>query len=141
MGNILELTGRCSEGTLVDVELGGFKYQLDYPLDIKGYDPKGTVPGGYLVVALAGCKVMVARMYLMGRGKEDVSVNIKITADFDKDEQKKFCADFKTELSFEGDISEEDIRKIEHMLDDQCAVEHVLKSGNNTFETTYKIKE
>lgn len=136
-----KLTGVSRDDYAIEVEVEGFKYIIDSPEDLEGYEPQGALPGGYLMAALAGCKVMVARYYLIGRGMEDVKVHVEMSVEAEKDDNKKFFQHFKTELVFEGDISEKDIQKIEKMLDAECAIEQILRSDQNTFETTYRIKE
>lgn len=123
--------------------MDGFKYKIDYPIDIAGYEDynlEGTIPGGYLLAALAGCKGVLARLYLLARGMEDVSLDIKVTGDFGEDANKHCIVDLKTELIFDGDITEAEVKKIEKIIDQQCAIEHIILSDENTVETKYTIK-
>lgn len=121
---------------LVRCNVDGHEYVLDHAMpDDPDRELKGTIPGRALMVALAGCKAMVVRSFLLAR-KIDAPVDVEITMDGDKD-SGKFISHSKVKIHIDADLSEKDRGLIEKFVDDQCAIEQVITGSENTVETEY----
>ncbi len=133
-----EVKARCEKDMVVRCEADGHEYVLDHS-DPKNPDKslEGTSPGGALMVALAGCKAMVVRMFLSAR-KIDAPIDIKISMDGDN-ASGKFAAHAKVEIHIDAELSEKDRRLIEEFVDSKCAVEQIILGTENTIETSYSF--
>ena len=125
MADKMKLTSECTEGCVVNCEIDGFTYTIDYP---NPQDPdhelQGTVPGGVLMAALAGCKTIVIRQFLAAR-KIDAPVNTEITMSSDTS-TGKFVFDFDVNIKIGAELSEKDQDLIERFVSDKCAIEHAI---------------
>lgn len=132
----MQLKAVCSEGNVVRCEIDGHEYVLDYPNpETPDAAVQGTKPGGALMVALAGCKAMVIRMFLAAR---NIEAPIEVDVEMDGDTASgKFAADFKVKIHIGAAISEKDQRLIKDFVDSKCAVEQVILGSENTIETSY----
>lgn len=136
MADIMKVSARAEDGNLVNCEVDGFNYIIDYP---NPKDPEqelqGTKPGGLLVAALAGCKALVVRQFLEARDiKAPIDVQIEMSGSMDTG---RYAVDCKVKLTIEGDVPEKYRELIMKHVDDNCAVEHVLLGTNNSVETEY----
>lgn len=108
---------------------------VDEPLD-KGGEDMGPAPGDYLCAALASCKAITLRMYA-GRKKWNVE-QIKVKVDLVKDkEMPEGVNTFLCELSFIGDLDEEQIKRLE-VIANACHIQKLL-SKPSTVVTLVKV--
>lgn len=127
------VSGKSEEGKKIEASVNGFDFVLDNP------EVEGVTPGSLLALSLAGCKAMVAKGYFNGRGKEDVIIHIDVETNI-KEERKNASLAAKVNLTVEGDVTEEEISKMEKLVDEYCTIQNVLDSDNNVIETTYSKK-
>lgn len=122
--------GKSEVGKKIEATVNGFDFVLDNP------EVEGPTPGSFLALSLAGCKAMVAKGYFNGRGKEDVIIHIDVETNI-KEDRKDASLAAKVELTVEGDVTEEEINRMEEIVEGYCTIQNVLESENNTIETKY----
>lgn len=137
MGIKLSLTAECTEKFRVVTQVMGHEYVMDEPVEAGG-DDTGAVPGAMLMVALAGCKAMVARMYI---DKHDLPVrNIEINLDTDFEQKgSDFELTMDTEVVIDGDLTEQQLATLTRYVNTQCPVQKILEQAN-TLNTTVRLK-
>lgn len=123
----------------LEAKVDGYDMVINFPAE--NYEPEGPIPGGVLAFALAGCKALVCSTYFNARGK-DVQVEVEVSSDFGRDEKTKyFQTSFDVNLKFSGDVKASEIEKIKKILDQECAIEHILLGDKNKVTTHYQLAE
>lgn len=137
MGMQLSLTAECADKFRVVTNVMGHEYVMDEPVEAGG-DDTGAVPGAMLMVALAGCKAMVARMYIDKHDLPVRNIEVKIDSDFDqKGSDLAFAMD--TDLVIDGDLTEDQLASLTRYVNTQCPVQKILEQAN-TLNTTVRLK-
>src|SRR5664279_2814641 len=117
-----------------DVSINQHDLLVDEPME-KGGEDLGPAPGDYLCAALASCKAITLRMYAQ-RKKWKVE-EIKVKVDLMKDNRNPAGQyTFIFELSFIGNLDEEQLRRLE-VIANSCPL-HKLLSKPNEIITTLK---
>lgn len=137
MGTKLKLTAELNEKYRVVTNIDGHEYVMDEPVDLGG-DNTGTVPGGMLGVALAGCKAMVARMYADKHKITLRKVEVEVDLDFEEtgdDIQMVMDAD----VVIDGEMTEKQLEGMIKFVNEQCPVQKILMQPN-TINNTVRLK-
>jgi len=117
-----------------NVTINQHELLVDEPIE-KGGEDLGPAPGDYLCAALASCKAITLRMYAE-RKKWEVE-KIKVKVDLIKANQNSIVQHtFVCELSFTGNLDEEQLRRLE-VIANSCPL-HKLLSKPNKIVTTLK---
>lgn len=134
-----KVTGSIKENKTFVAHMNGRQYIMDQ--NVEGHDAIETSPGGFLALALAGCKAMSAMSYFESRGKEAV-VTVHLEAEYPKDTQgiSQFMQS-KVVMEFEGaDLTEKDLRVVQRVVDKACTIQQVIDSSENVVNTEYVLK-
>lgn len=137
MGIQLSLTAECTDKFRVVTQVMGHEYVMDEPVEAGG-DDTGAVPGAMLMVALAGCKAMVARMYLDKHNLPVRNIEIKLNSDFDQ-KGSDFALTMDTDVVIDGDLTEDQLASLTRYVNTQCPVQKILEQAN-TLHTTVRLK-
>ena len=117
-----------------NVTINQHELLVDEPIE-KGGEDLGPAPGDYLCAALASCKAITLRMYAE-RKKWNVE-KIKVKVNLLKDNQNSIVQNtFVCELSFTGNLDEEQLRRLE-VIASSCPL-HKLLGKPNKIVTTLK---
>lgn len=104
-----------------EVTAGENKIITDEPID-KGGQNKGFNPFEILATSLASCTAATLRMYIDRKEWEIEKINVEV-------ELENFplskVAVFKRDISFEGNLNEEQIKRL-HAIADACPVHKIL---------------
>lgn len=137
MGTKLNLTAEMNDKYRVVTRIGGHEYVMDEPVSLGG-DDTGTVPGGMLAVALAGCKAMVARVYADKHKLDLRKIEMDVEADFEEN-NGEYELVFTVDIAIDGDLDEQELARITRYINSACPVEKILTQVN-TINTTVRMK-
>lgn len=137
MGIQLSLTAECTDKFRVVTKVMGHEYVMDEPIEAGG-DDTGAIPGAILMVALAGCKAMVARMYIDKHNLPVRNIEINLVSDFDQ-KGSDFDLTMNTDMVIDGDLSDEQLATLTRYVNSQCPVQKILEQPN-TLNTTVRLK-
>ena len=138
----MSLIAQTIKNYQVDIVVNGHNILADEP-ESHGGDNQGPNPYDLLLASLAACKVITVHMYAERKGwpVEKVILNLshhKIdAADCDDCESESGKVDeFLCEISFEGDLDEEQHKRLAQIAD-RCPIHRTL-SSENKIRTTLK---
>jgi len=138
MGKVIataEVTNNGNQYTS-DVSINQHDLLVDEPVE-KGGEDLGPAPGDYLCAALASCKAITLRMYAQ-RKKWKID-EIKVKVDLVKNNQSESLSNtFVCELSFVGNLDEEQIKRLE-VIASSCPLHKLLSKPNKI--TTILLQE
>lgn len=110
-----------------EVSINQHDLLADEPIE-KGGEDLGPAPGDYLCAALASCKAITLRMYAQ-RKKWEVE-KIKVKVNLLKGDQNSIVQNtFVCELSFTGNLDEEQLRRLE-VIANSCPLHKLLSKPN-----------
>jgi len=110
-----------------NVTINQHELLVDEPIE-KGGEDLGPAPGDYLCAALASCKAITLRMYAE-RKKWEVE-KIKVKVNLLKGDQNSIVQNtFVCELSFTGNLDEEQLRRLE-VIANSCPLHKLLSKPN-----------
>jgi putative redox protein len=110
-----------------NVTINQHELLVDEPIE-KGGEDLGPAPGDYLCAALASCKAITLRMYVE-RKKWEVE-KIKVKVNLLKGDQNSIVQNtFVCELSFTGNLDEEQLRRLE-VIANSCPLHKLLSKPN-----------
>jgi putative redox protein len=110
-----------------NVTINQHELLVDEPIE-KGGEDLGPAPGDYLCAALASCKAITLRMYVE-RKKWEVK-KIKVKVNLLKGDQNSIVQNtFVCELSFTGNLDEEQLRRLE-VIANSCPLHKLLSKPN-----------
>jgi putative redox protein len=110
-----------------EVSINQHDLLADEPIE-KGGEDLGPAPGDYLCAALASCKAITLRTYAQ-RKKWKVE-EIKVKVDLMKDNRNPAGQyTFVCELSFTGNLDEEQLRRLE-VIANSCPLHKLLSKPN-----------
>ncbi|UUX34995.1 OsmC family protein [Fundicoccus culcitae] len=114
---------------VVTATVDHFEYTLDFAERNPDKTSVGTTPTGLLVAALAGCHLMTARSFLVGRELDFTALKVDITADFDhKNFDWRMTADIR--LQTDAKLDERQVESLKRFIHNHCTVSNVLSHGN-----------
>lgn len=120
---------RNGEGYQVIAEVDGHEYIMDQPKETPGGGDTGTNPGGMLLTALAGCNVMVAKMYLDGKQVPYQSIEVEVIGDYDvKASETDFQASI--EVTVDADLSEDELERLARYAERKCVISQIVMQEN-----------
>ena len=139
MGKVIataEVTNNGNQYTS-DVSINQHDLLVDEPVE-KGGEDLGPAPGDYLCAALASCKAITLRMYAQ-RKKWKID-EIKVKVDLVKNNQSESLSNtFVCELSFVGNLDEEQIKRLE-VIASSCPLHKLLSKPNKIITTLLQEK-
>jgi len=139
MGKVIataEVTNNGNQYTS-NVSINQHDLLVDEPVE-KGGEDLGPAPGDYLCAALASCKAITLRMYAQ-RKKWKID-EIKVKVDLVKNNQSESLSNtFVCELSFIGNLDEEQIKRLE-VIASSCPLHKLLSKPNKIITTLLQEK-
>ena len=130
----MHVTARSLQNLQVEIQAGTHLLLADEPKN-DGGDDRGPSPYGLLLSSLAACKVMTVHLYARRKQwpVETVTIRMKHNKVYARDcEECESSPNAKidlieTEISFEGDLDEEQIARLAGIAD-RCPVHRTLTS-------------
>lgn len=124
----LKCTAKLEGEFKVVAEVEGHQYIMDVPTDVDGTD-LGASPMGLLLVALAGCKLMTARVYARKRRIILEECEAVVTGDY-KSKSGNVDLNLTVDQYVKTDASDAEIEKMNEFVDKYCSVSTVLSQAN-----------
>ncbi|ADK13831.1 MULTISPECIES: OsmC family protein [Clostridium] len=126
------LTLKCNaklDGTFkVCAKVGNHEYIMDHSIENGGKD-EGAIPGQMLLVALAGCKLMVISSYAQKRRITLEECEAQITGDFDEI-KNGIGLNIKVDILVKTDADDKEIKKMNDFVDKNCSIAAILSQPN-----------
>ncbi|XJS11638.1 OsmC family protein [Aerococcaceae bacterium WGS1372] len=118
------------ENYLVESNIEGFNYTMDYTERYPDRISQGTSPTGLLIVSLLGCHLMTAVSYLNMKNIAFDILKGEVEADF-IDEKSSWKLDAKVTLITDAKLSEDAINGLTRFIHRHCKVSSMLSHGND----------
>lgn len=118
------------ENYLVESEIEGFTYTMDYTERYPDRISQGTSPTGMLIVSLIGCHLMTAVSYLNMKKIDFEVLKGQVEADF-IDDKEGWKLEAKVILTTDAKLSEDKIKGLTRFIHRHCKVSSMLSRGNN----------
>lgn len=104
------------------------EYIMDHSVENSGKD-EGAIPGEMLLVALAGCKLMVTSSYARKRGITLKECEAQISGDFNEVENG-IGLNVKVDILVKTDANDKEIEKMNDFVDKNCPIAAILSQPN-----------
>lgn len=115
---------------IVQADIEGFSYTMDYTDRMPGFTSQGTSPTGLLLVSLSGCHLMTAVSYLNMKKIEFSQLTAHVAGDF-IDKNREWRLDASVELVTDAILNEDQLAGLERFIHRHCKVSSILSKGNN----------
>lgn len=125
------------ENYLVEADIEGFNYTMDYTERFPDRVSQGTSPTGLLIVSLVGCHLMTAVSYLNMKKIPFDILKGQIGADF-VHSSDGWLLEARVVLTTDAKLSEDGIQGLTRFIHRHCKVSSILARGNN-IQLEYKF--
>lgn len=125
-----ETEAKVIDRYIVQADIEGFSYTMDYTDRMPEFTSQGTSPTGLLLVSLSGCHLMTAVSYLNMKKIEFSQLTAHVAGDF-IDENREWRLDASVEIVTDAILNEEQLAGLERFIHRHCKVSSILSKGNN----------
>lgn len=124
----MRATGHGESAVATRVRTGGHEFVVDEPAALAG-DDAGPSPVDYALGAIAGCQVVVYRLYARSLGIQVDDIDVTVEGDldaarlFDEDNTVRAgLSEVRVNVTLSGPASDEDYARLQRVVDDHCPV-------------------